>query len=119
MIEAVPAPRARHQEGPWRWLLPLLLVSLFLAVLLWLPWQARQMESNERQEQLIADTLWVEQTVRFELTRNEEALAALGAELAAGKLAPAAVATRLELLRNSSDELLGAVDQLIAVRSQR
>jgi hypothetical protein len=32
-----------------------------------------QMESNERQEQLIADTLWVEQTVRFQLGRNEEA----------------------------------------------
>ena len=54
--------------GPWRWLLPVLLVLLFLAVLLWLPWQARQMESNERQEQLIADTLWVEQTMRFELS---------------------------------------------------
>jgi two-component system sensor histidine kinase DctS len=70
-------------DGPWRWLVPVLLVLLFLLVLLWLPWQARQMESNERQEQLIADTLWVEQTLRFELARSEEALATLGAELAA------------------------------------
>jgi two-component system sensor histidine kinase DctS len=70
-------------DGPWRWLVPVLLVLLFLLVLLWLPWQARQMESNERQEQLIADTLWVEQTLRFELARSEEALAALGADLAA------------------------------------
>jgi two-component system sensor histidine kinase DctS len=70
-------------EGPWRWLVPVLLVLLFLLVLLWLPWQARQMESNERQEQLIADTLWVEQTLRFELARSEEALATLGADLAA------------------------------------
>src|SRR6478672_2411588 len=68
-------------EGPWRWLVPVLLVLLFLLVVLWLPWQARQMESNERQEQLIADTLWVEQTLRFELARSEEALAALGADL--------------------------------------
>ncbi|GAB3462684.1 PAS domain S-box protein [Massilia terrae] len=61
--------------------MPVLLVLLFLAVLIWLPWQAREMESNERQEQLIADTLWVEQTLRFELARNEEALANLGADL--------------------------------------
>jgi two-component system sensor histidine kinase DctS len=69
---------------PWRWLVPVLLVLLFLAVLFWLPWQARQMEANERQEQLIADTLWVEQTLRFELARSEEALVALGADLVAG-----------------------------------
>lgn len=65
-----------------RWLVPILLVLLFLAVLIWLPWQARQMESTERQQQLIADTLWVEQTLRFELSRSEEALSALGSDLA-------------------------------------
>jgi two-component system sensor histidine kinase DctS len=36
------------------------LLLLFLFALLWLPWQAQRMESTERQEQLIADTLWVE-----------------------------------------------------------
>lgn len=91
--------------GPWRWLLPVLLVLLFLAVLFWLPWQARQMETTERQEQLIADTLWVEQTIRFELTRNEEALAALGAELAEGKLAAAALQARLAQMLKLSHEL--------------
>ncbi|HBF50387.1 MAG TPA: PAS domain-containing sensor histidine kinase, partial [Massilia sp.] len=74
-------PRRAALSRPWRWLVPVLLVLLFLAVLLWLPWQARQMEANERQEQLIADTLWVEQTLRFELARSEEALAVLGADL--------------------------------------
>ncbi len=95
-------PKAVHLHGPWRWLLPVLLVLLFLAVLFWLPWQARQMESNERQEQLIADTLWVEQTIRFELNRNEEALANIAADLAAGSLAPAAAQARLaQLVKNS------------------
>jgi two-component system sensor histidine kinase DctS len=92
--------------GPWRWLLPLLLVCLFLAVLLWLPWQARQMESNERQEQLIADTLWVEQAVRFELSRNEEALTMLANELAAAGLAPAPLQARMDQMRKNSHELL-------------
>jgi len=73
--------RRANLARPWRWLVPLLLVLLFLAVLFWLPWQARQMETTERQEQLIADTLWVEQTLRFELTRSEEALATLGTDL--------------------------------------
>jgi two-component system sensor histidine kinase DctS len=51
------------------------LVLFFLAILIWLPWQARQMESNERQEQLIADTLWVEQTIRFQLGATRKACA--------------------------------------------
>jgi two-component system sensor histidine kinase DctS len=97
-------PPTVHLHGPWRWLLPALLVLLLLAVLFWLPWQARQMESNERQEQLIADTLWVEQTLRFELGRNEEALATLATDIGAGKLAPEAVQGRLEQLAKNSRE---------------
>ena len=98
-------PRAFPLAGLWRWLLPLLIVLLFLAVLFWLPWQARQMETNERQEQLIADTLWVEQTLRFELTRNEEALAAIGNDITGAGLAPAAALARLAQLRHNDHEL--------------
>lgn len=86
--------------------MPLLLVGLFLAVLLWLPWQARQMESNERQEQIIADTLWVEQAVRFELSRNEETFATLAAEMGGAALAPDALQARMDQLRKNSHELL-------------
>jgi two-component system sensor histidine kinase DctS len=98
-------PRAIPLSGLWRWLLPLLIVLLFLAVLFWLPWQARQMETNERQEQLIADTLWVEQTLRFELTRNEEAIGVIGSDLTGAGLAPATALARLAQLRNNSHEL--------------
>lgn len=103
-----PRPFARpiRLGGPWRWLLPLLLVSLFLAVLLWLPWQARQMESNERQEQLIADTLWVEQAVRFELSRNEDGFASLAADINGARLAPPALLARMDQMRKNSHELL-------------
>jgi two-component system sensor histidine kinase DctS len=94
-----------HLGGPLRFLLPALLVLLFLAVLLWLPWQAREMESNERQEQLIADTLWVEQAVRFELSRSEDALATLGNELAAKPPVAAAVKARFAQLLNNGHEL--------------
>jgi two-component system sensor histidine kinase DctS len=93
-----------HLSGPLRFLLPGFLVLLFLAVLLWLPWQAREMESNERQEQLIADTLWVEQAVRFELSRSEEALTTFGAELASDP-PPAAVQARFAQMLNNGHEL--------------
>ncbi len=103
-----PLSRPLRLGSLWRWIVPLLLVCLFLAVMFWLPWQARQMESNERQEQLIADTLWVEQAVRFQLSRNEESLAVLGADIdAPGKtLAPAVLQARMDQLRKNSHELL-------------
>ena len=89
---------------PLRFLLPASLVLLFIAVLVWLPWQAREMESNERQDQLIADTLWVEQSLRFELNRSEDALASLGAELI-NQPPRAAVDIRLAQLLNNGHEL--------------
>ena len=102
-------PRLTHNPDQparrWRWLLPVLLVLLFLAVLFWLPWQAREMESNERQEQLIADTLWVEQTLRFELARDEEALASLGADLVGNPPDAAALQTRLAQMFKNGHEL--------------
>ena len=99
----------QHFSGALRFVLPAVLVLLFLVVLLWLPWQAREMENNERQDQLIADTLWVEQAVRFELSRIEDALAALGTELAGDPLAAdppvAKVRARFAQMLNNSREL--------------
>jgi two-component system sensor histidine kinase DctS len=91
--------------GLWRWLMPGMLVLFFLAILLWLPWQARQMESNERQEKLIADTLWVEQTIRFQMTRNEESLRALGRDIGSDNLSTQQLHQRLEQLLGNGREL--------------
>jgi two-component system sensor histidine kinase DctS len=102
-------PGAAQRARSWRWLVPVLLVLLFLAVLVWLPWQARQMEATERQEQLIADTLWVEQTLRFELARSEEALAGLGADLVTRPPAPAALQARFRQMFNNGHELIRVV----------
>ena len=89
----------------WRWLLPILLVFLFLSTLLWLPWQTQRMEANERQEQLIADTLWVEQTIRFQLGRNEENLRMIASEIAAGYLSEKRLRDRLVALIRNNREL--------------
>jgi two-component system sensor histidine kinase DctS len=92
-----------------RWLLPVVLVLLFLAIIFWLPWQARQLESNERQEQLIADTLWVEQSIRFQLGRHEESLRGLANEIASGHLPLAAVQQRMGRMLKNGAELKGVI----------
>lgn len=52
----------------------MLLALLILPVLILLPWQSQKIEFEDHQHQLIADTLWVEQGIRFQLVRNEENL---------------------------------------------
>ncbi|MDP3844256.1 MAG: PAS domain S-box protein [Oxalobacteraceae bacterium] len=94
-----------QRKQAWRWLLPILLVLLFLSILIWLPWQVRQMEVSERQEQLIADTLWVEQAIRFQLSRNEENFGQVGAEIANGYLPPDKLRERTMLLLKNSREI--------------
>lgn len=96
---------AAAATSPLRWLLPVVLVLLFLAILIWLPWQSREMENNERQEQLIADTLWVEQTIRFQLERNEENLRTVGLDIAGGHLEGARRHARLQSLLKNGREL--------------
>ncbi|HYD93692.1 MAG TPA: PAS domain S-box protein [Noviherbaspirillum sp.] len=96
---------ARNRRQAWRWTLPILLVLLFLSTLLWLPWQAQRMEANERQEQLIADTLWVEQTIRFQLGRNEESLRMIASEMASGYLSEKRLRDRLTAMIRNNREL--------------
>lgn len=93
------------RKQAWRWLLPALLMGLFAVTLLWLPWQAQRMEATERQEQLIADTLWVEQTIRFQLNRNEESLQRIAAEITSGALYGDRLLDRLTTLIRNSREL--------------
>jgi len=59
----------------------------------------------ERQEQLIADTLWVEQAIRFQLSRNEENFRQIGTEIANGSLSPDKLRERTLLLLKSSSEI--------------
>lgn len=89
----------------WHWLVPMMLVLLFVSTLLWLPWQAQQMEATERQEQLIADTLWVEQTIRFQLERNEDSIRLIGNEISAGYLSGQRLHERMAVLTRNNREL--------------
>ena len=104
-----PLPGRAGREQSWRWLLPVFLLLLFLFALLWLPWQAQRMEATERQEQLIADTLWVEQTVRFQLSRNEESLRLIASDMVAGYLDGRKWDDRMDALLRNSRELARVV----------
>lgn len=89
----------------WHWLVPMLLVLLFLSAMLWLPWQAQQMEASERQEKLIADTLWVEQAIRFQLERDEDSIGLIGNEISAGGLSGKRLQDRMTVLIRNNREL--------------
>jgi two-component system sensor histidine kinase DctS len=117
----MPDPPARPaiSRQVLRWILPVSLVLLFLSTLLWLPWQAQRTEATERQEQLIADTLWVEQTVRFQLSRDEQSLQLVATEIMAENLQPKKWHERVMVLRRNSREMtrivwLDANDKQIA-----
>ncbi|MFL9879436.1 PAS domain S-box protein [Herbaspirillum rhizosphaerae] len=95
------SPGRRHLL---RWVMPILLVLLFLMTLIWLPRQAQQMESSERQEQLIADSLWVEQAIRFQLSRDDESMRLIAREIVGEHLKKEQFRTRLNaLLRNNRE----------------
>ncbi|MFZ6734171.1 sensor histidine kinase [Undibacterium sp. Ji42W] len=98
----------RSQSWPnqkWRWIIPILLLLLFLSTLIWLPWQAQRMEANERQEQLIADSLWVEQAIQFQLNRNDEVLRQVGNEIKSAKLPKDAVLERFRTILKNNREI--------------
>jgi two-component system sensor histidine kinase DctS len=98
--------RLRDRTQSWRWMLPVFLLLLFLFALLWLPWQAQRMEATEREEQLIADTLWVEQTIRFQLSRDEESMELAAADIATGSLDKRKWEYRMNALLRSSREIM-------------
>lgn len=104
---------ASARRQPWRWVLPIILVLLFLFIVIWLPWQAHRMEANERQEQLIADTLWVEQAIRFQLRRDEELIRSVGDDIEAGNLTAEKFRTRLLPVVGSNGEFM-SIDWLDA-----
>ncbi len=91
------------------WVFPILLVLLFLPVLVILPWQAQKIESEDRQQQLIADSLWVEQGIHFQLSRNEENCRFLGDVIIANSIPLDQLKKRVAKLIENNPELFQVV----------
>ena len=100
-LPALPSPPRQM----WRWGVPVMLVLLSLAILTGLPWQAQRMEASDKQAQLIADTLWVEQTIRFQLDRNEETLGLIASEIVRGQVSAEQFRARTSPLVGNSREI--------------
>lgn len=109
--------RTRSPFIKQHWVPPILLAILLLPVLILLPWRSQKIEFEDRQQQLIADTLWVEQGIRFQLIRNEDSLRVLGDDIIANSVAPEQLKARFSALIQKHPELhqliwLDAKDQV-------
>jgi two-component system sensor histidine kinase DctS len=62
----------------WFWLVPRLSFALFIGTVLGLLWLSQRAETEEQRATLISDMLWLEQSLRFQLTHNEELLGQIG-----------------------------------------
>lgn len=79
----------------------LLLVSI-LGTVLWLSYRS---DVSARQEQLIADTLWVKQSIEFQLRRHAETVQGFAQGLERGQLSEAEFATKARVLLTSNREI--------------
>jgi two-component system sensor histidine kinase DctS len=64
----------RISRWRWLWILPRLAFVLFVGGVALLLWMSDRADKEERRATLISDILWLEQNLRFHLTRNEELL---------------------------------------------
>lgn len=86
----------------WLWLLPGLAFALFIAAVIALLMLYDRAESEERRAILISDALWLEQDLRFNLTRHEEIFAQLTAAQVAS---PAPFEAQARVLLNNKTGL--------------
>jgi two-component system sensor histidine kinase DctS len=77
-MESSGSPGSTERTGRWRWrwlwILPRLAFILFVGGVGLLLWISDRADGEERRATLISDILWLEQNLRFHLTRNEEVL---------------------------------------------
>lgn len=64
----------RISRWRWLWILPRLAFILFVGGVALLLWMSDRADKEEGRATLISDILWLEQNLRFHLTRNEELL---------------------------------------------
>lgn len=73
-MATLPTAREPNTSG-WLWLLPRVAFVLFVAAVFGLLWLSAKSDADEQRAGLISDMLWLEQSLRFQMTHNEELLA--------------------------------------------
>lgn len=83
-MDLTKSPQAQPVTG-WLWWLPRLAFALFVTAVMALLWLSRQADTDEQRATLISDMLWLEQSLRFVLSHNEELLGQIGTKQAGSK----------------------------------
>ncbi len=88
MNSALDGRRGRIGEGlqNWYWILPRVAIAGFVLAVGALLWQMHRQDLEDQRATLISDILWVEQDLRFQLSRSAEQLAHLGQEFQLGEM---------------------------------
>ena len=116
---AAPAPASapaavttRPAARVWRrlrWWIPGVIVVLLLGATSFLLTLSDLHERAEAENQLVADTLWVRQSLKFQLEREAEALQHIASDLASGSLSRSALEAQLQVfLRRGRESLVVA-----------
>ncbi|HET9651780.1 MAG TPA: hypothetical protein VFP36_06300, partial [Usitatibacter sp.] len=95
------APRTRL-----RWALPAAAVFLLAMATLFLLALSSTQERGEVREKLVAETLWVRESVLFQLGRETEALQLMAADLAREHFTPAATEARMNVYLRRAREVV-------------
>lgn len=90
------------QTSGWLWLLPRLSFVLFVAAVFGLLWLSAKSDADEQRATLISDMLWLEQSLRFQMTHNEELLAQIAPQ---SNMAASRFQTRAEVVVNNQTGL--------------
>jgi len=73
-------PTLSGSTGRWLWLIPKISFTMFVATVLGLLWLSQKADREEQRQTLISDMLWLEQTLRFQMTHNEGLLGQVGTD---------------------------------------
>ncbi len=106
---AAPATPAGRLWRRVRWWLPGVIVVLLLGATSFLLTLSESQERAALQDQLITDSLWVRQSLQFQLEREAEALSLIAADVGAGQLGRAALEARLQVFLRRGRESLEVV----------
>ena len=104
-IEAPTAAAKTPKWSSWYLTMPKLAVGLLVALLIALLWLLQDNEKEEQRATLIADVLWLEQSIRFHLESNSEQLQQLALDLARNDDSDALFDTRARHMMRTNPEL--------------
>jgi two-component system sensor histidine kinase DctS len=91
----------------WRTSVPVFVLALLVGCTAVFIRLTQEYEIGRLRDQQVADALWVEQTIRFQLARDEESLQLIANDLERGQLSPTELDARMLQLARSRHELVG------------